>query len=482
MKRLIEIQRELQDFEYCQQEFEKGFGNIIDSKRVQQRTETKTQQPSPMSSTAKIESHFFLTKPHLIEQNKVMSRLSQKPSARGQIQPRARTGLDRVSHNFSELGKAPHESSVMNMTQSQLNQIVSANHLKLTNANNTQSKLKSQKLSINEMAKMMKDISQASYGSSKGGNGMITFDLQTKRPEFVHYAPAVKPHDNRFLNINLDTLALSKNQRPKSLDFSKQLDRKSDYLVSKSQLDDNGTKVTQDDERELNNPYQYAKFRKYHPANDITKVLQKRMTHLILTHNIALRNYSIQMDKGLPRQFLVDEKKVRQQGGRQFTSEEIISAYNNQGHVTKGDPECTLPYFMQNYSNRQSLQLVLGKSLKESNFSNGQFIPQASSFKLTTNAQISQNNKKYRLTRHPTAIADESANKRIQNFVEDFSSSNINGSGQKKQRSKATTFYKLLQEGGYIKETVKMNKDRKRAWHISKIKSNLDSDFSSDSD
>jgi len=70
----------------------------------------------------------------------------------------------------------------------------------------------------------MKDISVVSYNSSKlgaGCGGLISFDLQTKRPEFVEYAPQVKPHDNRFLNINLDTLALSKNQRPKSLDFSK---------------------------------------------------------------------------------------------------------------------------------------------------------------------------------------------------------------------------------------------------------------------
>jgi hypothetical protein len=51
------------------------------------------------------------------------------------------------------------------------------------------------------------------------------FDLQTKRPEFVEYAPTVKPHDNRFLNINLDTLNFSKNQRPKTFSFQNFISR-----------------------------------------------------------------------------------------------------------------------------------------------------------------------------------------------------------------------------------------------------------------
>ena len=58
---------------------------------------------------------------------------------------------------------------------------------------------------------------------------------------------------------------------------------------------------------------------------------------------------------------------------------------------------------------------------------------------------------------------------------------NSNYSGKKKA-GKTTTFYKLLQEGGYIKESVNLNKDRAREWHVKKIKTNLDDDFDSDSD
>jgi len=48
-----------------------------------------------------------------------------------------------------------------------------------TNGFQNKTKVKSSKLSINEMAKMMKDISVASYNSSKmgGGSGLISFDL-----------------------------------------------------------------------------------------------------------------------------------------------------------------------------------------------------------------------------------------------------------------------------------------------------------------
>lgn len=55
-------------------------------------------------------------------------------------------------------------------------------------------------------------------------------------------------------------------------------------------------------------------------------------------------------------------------------------------------------------------------------------------------------------------------------------------SSKKKKGNNQNTFYKLLQEGGYIKESFNMNKKREREWHVKKIKTNLDSDFSSDSD
>ena len=44
-------------------------------------------------------------------------------------------------------------------------------------------------------------------------------------------------------------------------------------------------------------------------------------------------------------------------------------------YSSRGDPESKFPYFMQNYSNRQSLQLVMQKSLAQSNYSSSNFIP-----------------------------------------------------------------------------------------------------------
>eukprot|EP00347_Sterkiella_histriomuscorum_P016660 403352343 len=336
--------------------------------------------------------------------------------------------------------------------------------------------------------------------------GLLNFDLQTKRPEFVQYAAQNKPHDNRFLNLNLDSLAFSKNARPKSIDFSKQLQRKSDYLVSKSVLEDSSKFLSRDDEKQTNKPYKYMQSQIYEPPLDTSKCLQK-----------PLRNYSIQFDKALPRKFLIDEKKALESGGKIFNSEELYKAYNNQGHVSnkgkgrqfsryaaRGDPESSLPYFMQNYSNRQSLSLILQKSLKETNFSNAQYIPQISSFKLSTNSEISKNNKKFKLSKPPTQLDDpqfSQNNSIIQNFITEMQenqvklptnnknkitnsismNNNSNYSGKKKA-GKTTTFYKLLQEGGYIKESVNLNKDRAREWHVKKIKTNLDDDFDSDSD
>jgi hypothetical protein len=53
----------------------------------------------------------------------------------------------------------------------------------------------------------------------------VSFTKQLERPDFTKYAPSIRPHDNRFQNINLDTTAASKNPRQKQLDFSKGLAR-----------------------------------------------------------------------------------------------------------------------------------------------------------------------------------------------------------------------------------------------------------------
>ena len=55
-------------------------------------------------------------------------------------------------------------------------------------------------------------------------------------------------------------------------------------------------------------------------------------------------------------------------------------------------------------------------------------------------------------------------------------------SNNKGKGNNSTTFYKLLQEGGYIKESFNLQRKREREWHVKKIKTNLDSDFSSESD
>ena len=35
-----------------------------------------------------------------------------------------------------------------------------------------------------------------------------------------------------------------------------------------------------------------------------------------------------------------------------------------------------------------------------------------------------------------------------------------------KQKGGGTTFYKLLQEGGYIKDSFDITKERQRPWHV----------------
>lgn len=67
------------------------------------------------------------------------------------------------------------------------------------------------------MAMQIRQLNQSQHNSSaffnKGGN--FIFDLQTKRPEFHDYASPTKPHDNRFVHINTDSLVFSKNPKPR---------------------------------------------------------------------------------------------------------------------------------------------------------------------------------------------------------------------------------------------------------------------------
>lgn len=50
--------------------------------------------------------------------------------------------------------------------------------------------------------------------------------MQTKRPEFRKYAPPTEPHENRFVPVNLGTLASTKNARTRSIEFCKYIPRK----------------------------------------------------------------------------------------------------------------------------------------------------------------------------------------------------------------------------------------------------------------
>jgi hypothetical protein len=76
------------------------------------------------------------------------------------------------------------------------------------------------------------------------------------------------------------------------------------------------------------------KSQKYSTPYDVTQYLQKR--NFIPLIFIALRNYSIQLEKGLPRKFLVDEKKIKEEMNQKvYTSDELNHAYNEQGHVSK---------------------------------------------------------------------------------------------------------------------------------------------------
>ena len=83
---------------------------------------------------------------------------------------------------------------------------------------------------------------------------------------------------------------------------------------------------------------------------------------------------------------------------------------------------------MQKASHRQSLDLVLNKSLKETGYEKSKFLDQPSSFNIMTKKQ-----------KKGTLI-------------------------KSKNNDKSTTFYKLLEENGYIKEAIDMNKQRKREW------------------
>ena len=114
---------------------------------------------------------------------------------------------------------------------------------------------------------------------------------------------------------------------------------------------------------------------------------------------------------------------------------------------------------MQNASNRSSLDMVLNRSLKENNFAKGTYIGQNSSFRYVSNSEMSQmhhkkNNGKRDGAKTPT----------------------LQSSCMPHKGSKATTFYKLLSENGFIRESLNLTKPRKREWEVQKVKNNVDSD------
>lgn len=121
---------------------------------------------------------------------------------------------------------------------------------------------------------------------------------------------------------------------------------------------------------------------------------------------------------------------------------------------------------MQNFANRHGLDQVLQKSLEHSNYSQGEFVPQKSSFNLLSNSKRSQLIKRFKEAKQMGL-----STKNMHEIMAEY--------GQPK--GKIQTFYTMMLQHGYIQETENhggIRKPKKKAWERSNLKSELDSDFS----
>lgn len=89
-----------------------------------------------------------------------------------------------------------------------------------------------------------------------------------------------------------------------------------------------------------------------------------------------------------------------------------------------------LPTFMQNNTNRGSLNQVLDKSLKDNNYKDSYFVSKPTTLRVLSNSQVSKNR-----------VSELSKHKKIKQNVNE---SKLNNGGDGYRVNNKTTFYKLL--------------------------------------
>ena len=136
-------------------------------------------------------------------------------------------------------------------------------------------------------------------------------------------------------------MSYSKNKKTPQIEFNKILARKNTFLNNNTSC-----YIEHDDDEEITKSAYFK---------DPSTYLRKPM-----------RNKSIQMDKQMPRKFLVDEKKLNEFQGKQIGVNSLNRAYESQGHVRgmgtnglditkysyRGVEGSALPFFMQKINNR----------------------------------------------------------------------------------------------------------------------------------
>lgn len=144
------------------------------------------------------------------------------------LSPTSKSALDNVIQgHFVRAGHVPSrlKSGKLSAAQRKVNNMSEASirGKELVKSPELQSKLKISPTSYVDFSG-----SQVAFNSTLERKlpGAVVFDQYTKRPEFRNYAPEMEPHENRFMTMNLGTLASSKNLRARSIDFTRCLPRK----------------------------------------------------------------------------------------------------------------------------------------------------------------------------------------------------------------------------------------------------------------
>ena len=117
-----------------------------------------------------------------------------------------------------------------------------------------------------------------------------------------------------------------------------------------------------------------------------------------------------------------------------------------------------LPGFMQSNGQRGALGMLNEKSIKQNAFVNGYYIDQTKYLKEPQNVKLPN---KYL---HKNLLKVENRDKREMSRPS-LSQCGVRGGGQQGKRTQ-TTFYKLLTENGFIKESMSNNQKREdRPWN-----------------